>query len=88
MPWLRWATRFELVGERNEETAQLFGNGEQPAATAQQPVLIAHAEAPAITAPVAAPVATTRTATAVVVDAASAAAQSRTAIAIAAGGTR
>jgi hypothetical protein len=78
----------ELVGERNEETAQLFGNGEEPAATVQQPVLSAHAETPVITAPAAAPVATTQRATAVVVDAASAAAESRTAIAIAAGGTR
>ena len=31
----------ELVGERNEETAQLFGGGENPAATAAQPVLTA-----------------------------------------------
>ena len=29
----------ELVGERNEETAQLFGNGQNPAAPAGQPAL-------------------------------------------------
>jgi hypothetical protein len=28
----------ELVGERNEETAQLFGNAENPAAVAARPV--------------------------------------------------
>jgi lipoprotein-anchoring transpeptidase ErfK/SrfK len=40
----------ELVGERNEETAQLFGDGEKPAAPAE-PVLMAMAtpaEAPAV----------------------------------------
>ena len=78
----------ELVGERNEETAELFGDGQQPAAPAQQPVLSAHAETPAMTAPAAAPVATTRAATAVVVDAASAAGVARTAMAITTGGTR
>jgi hypothetical protein len=31
----------ELVGERNEETAQLFGSGENPAAPAAQPVITA-----------------------------------------------
>jgi hypothetical protein len=32
----------ELIGQRNEETAQLFGNGENPAASAQ-PILVATA---------------------------------------------
>jgi L,D-transpeptidase catalytic domain len=78
----------ELVGERNEETAELFGDGQQPAAPAQPPVLSAHAETPATTAPAAAPLATTRAATAVVVDAVSAAGETRTAMAITTGGTR
>ena len=79
----------ELVGERNEETAELFGDGQQPAAPAQQPVLSAHAEMPATTAaPATAPVATARAATAVVVDAASAAGEARTAMTITTGGTR
>jgi lipoprotein-anchoring transpeptidase ErfK/SrfK len=40
----------ELVGERNEETAQLFGNGQNPATPAAQPVqalVVATATAPA-----------------------------------------
>jgi hypothetical protein len=40
----------ELVGQRNQETAQLFGNGETPATAAAQPTRTAMA------APVAAPV--------------------------------
>jgi hypothetical protein len=36
----------ELIGERNEETAQLFGNGETPGAPAQ-PILLATAPAQA-----------------------------------------
>jgi len=44
----------ELVGERNEETAQLFGNGQNPAATAVQPVQTAVASAGA--APIAIPI--------------------------------
>jgi hypothetical protein len=36
----------ELVGERNEETAQLFGSGENPAAGAVQPVLTAMTATP------------------------------------------
>lgn len=44
----------ELVGERNAETAQLFGDGPQPAAPVEQPVLSAHTETPAAT-PVARP---------------------------------
>jgi lipoprotein-anchoring transpeptidase ErfK/SrfK len=40
----------ELVGERNEETARLFGDGQNPAVPAAQPALVAAA------APVAAPV--------------------------------
>jgi hypothetical protein len=36
----------ELVGERNEETAQLFGGGQNSAAPAAQPVLTATAAAP------------------------------------------
>jgi len=77
----------ELVGERNEETAQLFGDGQQPVAPVP-PVLSAHVETPAtLAAPAPAPVATARVATAVV-DANSAATESRTAIAINAGGTR
>ena len=38
----------ELVGERNEETAKLFGEGQNPAAPAAQPVLTAAAAAPAV----------------------------------------
>jgi hypothetical protein len=38
----------ELVGQRNEQTAQLFGNGQDPAA---QPVLTATVAAPAAPAP-------------------------------------
>jgi hypothetical protein len=36
----------ELVGERNEETAQLFGSGNIPVATIAQPVLTAKATTP------------------------------------------
>jgi hypothetical protein len=36
----------ELVGERNEETAQLFGSGENPAMPAAQPVLTAMTATP------------------------------------------
>jgi hypothetical protein len=35
----------ELVGERNQETAQLFGDGQNPAAAAQ-PVQTAQVQAP------------------------------------------
>jgi lipoprotein-anchoring transpeptidase ErfK/SrfK len=45
----------ELVGERNEETARLFGDSEKPAAPAQ-PVLVAMAAPSAAPAPVSAPV--------------------------------
>jgi len=44
----------ELVGERNEETARLFGDNEKPAAPAQ-PVLVAMAVPSAAPAPVSAP---------------------------------
>jgi lipoprotein-anchoring transpeptidase ErfK/SrfK len=44
----------ELVGERNEETARLFGDNEKPAAPAQ-PVLVAMAAPSATPAPVPAP---------------------------------
>lgn len=44
----------ELVGERNEETARLFGDGEKPAAPVQ-PVLVAMAVPSAATAPVPTP---------------------------------
>jgi hypothetical protein len=47
----------ELVGQRNEETAQLFGDGKKPAtATVEQPVLMAQIE-PETTVPVDEPVA-------------------------------
>jgi L,D-transpeptidase catalytic domain len=39
----------ELLGERNEETAQLFGNGEKPTVATQQPMLLAKNEPPATT---------------------------------------
>ncbi len=39
----------ELLGERDEETAQLFGDGEKPSVAAQEPTLLAKAEPPAIT---------------------------------------
>jgi lipoprotein-anchoring transpeptidase ErfK/SrfK len=38
----------ELIGQRNQETAQLFGNGENPAAPTQ-PTLLATVPAPAAT---------------------------------------
>ena len=38
----------ELVGQRNEETAQLFGSGQNPAAPAAQPVLTAVVAAPEV----------------------------------------
>ena len=39
----------ELVGQRNEETAQLFGDGQKPStATLQEPVLTAQVEPAAI----------------------------------------
>jgi lipoprotein-anchoring transpeptidase ErfK/SrfK len=44
----------ELVGERNEETARLFGEAEKPAAPAQ-PVLVAMAAPSAVPVPVPAP---------------------------------
>jgi L,D-transpeptidase catalytic domain len=37
----------ELIGERNEETAQIFGNGENPAAPAQPTLTATAAPAPA-----------------------------------------
>lgn len=42
----------ELVGERNEETAQLFGEPQKPAQT-EQPVVVANVEPAATTAPAA-----------------------------------
>jgi hypothetical protein len=80
----------ELVGERNEETAELFGDGQQPAAPAQQPVLSAHAETSTTTAaPATAPFAAARAAMdADLAAAASAAGESRTTMAITTGGTR
>jgi hypothetical protein len=78
----------ELVGERNPETAQLFGGTPQPAAPIQQPVLSAQAETLAAAAPVTAPQtaapATTRTATATVSEPAATAAELPTAMAISA----
>jgi hypothetical protein len=74
----------ELVRERNPETAQLFGDGQQPAAPIQQPVLSAQAEAPAAAAPVTAVPATTRTATATVSEPAANAAELPTAMALSA----
>jgi lipoprotein-anchoring transpeptidase ErfK/SrfK len=48
----------ELVGERNEETAQLFGNGENPAAPAAQPAqTVAATEAGLVASPAQSPVA-------------------------------
>jgi hypothetical protein len=77
----------ELIGERNEETAQLFGDGQQPAAPIQQPVLSGHAETPATAAaPVTAALATTRTAT--IAEPAATVRESQTAMAINTGGTR
>jgi lipoprotein-anchoring transpeptidase ErfK/SrfK len=37
----------ELIGTRNEETAQLFGDGPKPTPAAQQPLMTAEAQAPA-----------------------------------------
>jgi hypothetical protein len=74
----------ELVGERNQETSQLFGDGQQPVAPVQQPVLSAHGETPAMASP-----AITRGATAAVDPAATSATVSDLKqIAITAGGTR
>jgi hypothetical protein len=54
----------ELVGQRNEETAQLFGNGQRPeTATVQQPVLTAQIE-PAATVSVDEPATSATSATA------------------------
>jgi hypothetical protein len=40
----------ELIGERNQETAQLFGDGRNPAAAIAQPALTATAAVPAVAA--------------------------------------